>query len=130
MTTLKQEFEYTPELDDLVLQLFEEGVTSTQVAVSLGITLSEFEEICQKNKHFARVCHFGQDLARAKLEHIALEGAQGKLKNFNGTMVQFLLKTRYPDTYNDKRSGDNSNETLLEQLTAGSLKIVRDNEQQ
>lgn len=118
----------TPEVKDAILAIYQVGATDTQVAVYLGLTLDEYIRTRARIPELDHVCQYGHDLARSALEEIALRGAKGEIRNFNNTMLQFLLKCQYPDQYGDKKDGSKDSDSLLEQLTAGSLKLVRENE--
>lgn len=122
------DFCYAPELNDKILELYSEGASSTQVAVGLNMTRTQFVAMRKAVPEFNEICEFGENTAQSFLEGIALDGAQGKIKNFNNTILQFLLKSQYPETYNDKKADQDDGGSLLEKLTAGSLKIVRENE--
>lgn len=121
-------FVYDPNLNDKILGLYELGMSSTRVAVSLGITRLKFESLRSTIPEFNEICEFGESVAQAALERLALMGAQGLIKNFNNTILQFLLKSQYPESYSDKKDKVPDSSSLLEQLTAGSLKLVRSDE--
>lgn len=129
MDRLNANFIYDECLDNSILDLYQEGASSTKVANKLGLTRTQFNSVRASNPKFDLLCEYGENLAQIFLEDLALEGAQGKIKNFNNTILQFLLKSQYPDTYNDKKGDKDEGDTLLEQLTAGSLKLVRDRDQ-
>ncbi len=117
---------YSPEIhDDLILGLYRKGNSSTKVAVELGLTCTQYKNIRENNDAFNNICEFGENLSQTILERIALRGAKGKIKNFNNTILQFLLKAQYPATYNDKKDDKDEGGTLLEKLMAGSLELVK-----
>ena len=124
---LDPNFVYDEELNDFILDLYYLGSSSTKVAVELGITRKQLDSLRSSDPQFDKLCEFGENLAQSKLEVLALQGALGNIKNFNNTILQFLLKSQYPDIYNDKKD-KNEGDSLLEQLTAGSLKLVREPE--
>lgn len=124
---LNPDFAYTESLDAEIMDLYDAGLSSTAVAIELGITRTQFDSLRASNPQFDKLCEFGENSAQAELERYALLGARGQIKNFNNTILQFLLKSQYPDTYNDKRDKDEG-DSLLEQLAAGSLKLVREPE--
>ena len=125
---LDSRFAYSSEEhDNFILDLYDLGSSSTKVAVELGITRKQLDSLRSSDPQFDKLCEFGENLAQSKLEALALQGALGNIKNFNNTILQFLLKSQYPDTYNDKKD-KNEGDSLLEQLTAGSLKLVREPE--
>lgn len=128
MIKLNPDFIYDESLDDFILTMYESGASNIKIAVSLGLTHTQFTALRSSNIEFNTLCEFGENLSQAILEDMALRGAQGQIKNFNNTVLQFLLKSLYPHTYNDKKEGKDEGDTLLEQLTAGSLKLVRHNE--
>lgn len=108
-------------MNDKIILLFKEGASHTKVATELGITRTQYNSAREANPKFNRLCEMGDQYAQIFLEDTAIQGARGELKNFNTTMTQFLLKTRFGEIYSDKRSADdNAGGTLLEQLTAGS----------
>lgn len=119
---------YDENLNDKILELYKSGLSSTAVATELGLTRTQYNGVRASNPKFDEICEFGENLAQAELESIALRGASGQIKNFNNTILQFLLKSQYPETYNDKKGEKEDGDSLLEQLTAGSLKLVRDNQ--
>ena len=123
------EFIYDRDMNAEILRLYRLGKSSTAVAVELGLTRTLYNSMRASIPEFDELCEYGENLAQAKLESIALRGAKGKIKNFNNTILQFLLKSQYPDTYNDKKGEKDEGGSLLEQLTAGSLKLVRDKQQ-
>lgn len=115
-------------LKEIVLERYAAGFTSTQVAVALGMTRAQFNTLREQNPSFDEVCEYGENVAQAFLEEIALRGANGEIRNFNNTMMQFLLKCQYPETYDSKKDDKQDGDSLLEKLTAGSLELVRKNE--
>lgn len=122
---INPDFVYSADLDRSILEMYKSGASSARIAVELGLTKTQFNKLRTDNAQFNTICEFGENIAQATLEDIALAGAQGRIKNFNNTILQFLLKSQYPDTYNDKKDKDEG-DSLLEQLTAGSLKLVRE----
>lgn len=123
----KPDFVYDENLDEIILELYRSGLSSTGIATELGLTRTQYNSVRESNPKFNEICEFGENLAQVELERIALMGAKGHIKNFNNTILQFLLKSQYPETYNDKKGEKEEGDSLLEQLTAGSLKLVRDN---
>lgn len=119
-------FELTPAIEADMLGMYEDGCTSTQVAVSLGLSLDGYIRACARIPQLQDVRQYGESIAQATLEALALEGSRGLIRNFNNTMLQFLLKNQYPHTYDGKKDDKPESESLLEQLTAGSLKLVRE----
>lgn len=122
------DFVYSKDHDAWILGIYGSGSSNVRVATKLGLTITQFDSLRSSNPEFNSVCEFGENIAQATLEDIALSGAKGEIKNFNNTILQFLLKSLYPETYNDKKSKDDDGGTLLEQLAAGSLTLVKQNE--
>lgn len=119
---------YDPDTCETVIELYSQGMSSTRVAITLGITRTIYNEWRATYPEFDRACEFGENLSECVLEDFALQGALGKIKNFNNTMMQFLIKYRCRKTYGDQKDDKDDESTLLEQLTSGKLKLVRDNE--
>ena len=106
--------------------LYAKGSTSNAVAVEIGLTRTQFNSLREINPDFDEFCEFGENTAQTYLEDLALRGAKGEIRNFNNTMLQFLLKAQYPETYDNKKDDKDEGNTLLEKLTAGSLNLVKD----
>ena len=111
-----------------LLDLFRIGASNIQAAVSLGLTKKQFDGLRELLPEFDDFCTYGEDISIAYLEQLALDGGEGKVKNFNNTVIQFLLKARCPAIYDSKKDDKPEGDSLLEQLSAGSLKLVRDNQ--
>ncbi len=126
--TLNPDFVYHYTIAPAIIEIYKSGSSSTRVAVQLGLTRTQFDKLRADNADFNNICEFGENIAQATLEDIAIAGVKGEIKNFNNTILQFLLKSQYPDTYNDKKGDKDEGDSLLEQLTAGSLKLVREPE--
>ncbi len=126
--TLNPGFVYSDAIAPAIIEMYRSGSSSTRVAVELGLTRTQFDKLRTDNADFNNICEFGENIAQATLEDIAIAGVKGEIKNFNNTILQFLLKSQYPDTYNDKKGDKDEGDSLLEQLTAGSLKLVREPE--
>ena len=122
------DFVFDQALRALMFGLYVQGASSTQVAVEMGLTRTQFNSMRKAMPDFDEYCEYGENTAQAFLEEIALRGVNGEIRNFNNTMLQFLLKSQYPETYDNKKDDKQEGDSLLEKLTAGSLTIVRDNQ--
>lgn len=123
-----KDFMYSEDLSAEILALYGKGMSHVAVAAHLGLTKQQFGSTRALNIQFDDLCDFGEAIAQAYLEDMALAGAHGHIKNFNNTILQFLLKSQYPETYKDKKEEKEEGDSLLEQLAAGSLKLVKQNE--
>lgn len=127
MVNIETDFTYDASLDKQILDLFKTGASHTKVAVELGLTRTQYDRARAVDQDFNLVCEYGENLSEAYFEQLALDGANGKIKNFNNTILKFLMESRYSGTYG-KQKEEEDDSSLLEKLAAGSLKLVRDNQ--
>ena len=97
--------EYDPKLCDLIIPLFEQGMSRSAVAKEVGKTTKTLHTYVEKHPEFAEAWEWGLTLAEAWWEE------QGRLnlenKQFNTTMWYMNMKNRWKwrDTH-DVTSGD------------------------
>lgn len=109
---------YTPCMDEVAINSFNQGRSITAVCCELGISRETYYRWKDDVDHpFSKVAKLGEMLSQSFLEEKGLAGTFGDLERFAGSTWQFIMKNRFRESYQADNNQDKTvNETLLEKL--------------
>jgi hypothetical protein len=98
-----QPTKYKEEYCDLLLQHFAEGLSFTAFAGRLGVHKDTLYEWCKHHKEFSDAKELGEYKSLYFWEKVGVDGATGKISNFNATAYVWNKKNRFPEDWHDRK---------------------------
>lgn len=86
---------YKTEYCGIACRLMEKGFSKLAVAGKLGISRDTLYEWCKSHSEFSDTIKKGEMKSALFWEQIGIDGAQGKIKGFNGGGWIFTMKSRF-----------------------------------
>lgn len=120
IVTRNRSDDYNPEMCELIVEAGKNGKLIAGMMVSIGIrSRTTFNKYRNEHPEFDQAYQDAKLESQAIHEDILLQGAMGKIKNFNFSSMAMRMNNAFPEDYN--RSGVGGNSINIDKLQVNNI---------
>lgn len=115
--TKRVDCKYRPWMCDAIIEVAQEGGYHAAMMLRIGVSKGVFYDYKNTIPEFAEALEKADLINLARQEKLLLDGAEGKVKNYNFTANQYILQNKYKSLYQRDNKELGSTSITINNLT-------------